>query len=408
VRILFLGLNYRPESTSIGPYTADLAEYLNAQGHHVQVITGFPMAPQWRIWDGYRGRLTQREVINGVPVRRVYLYVPREPRRTLNRILFDLSFSVSALLGGLASGPCDVVVAISPPLQIGLSGWLISRLKRAPLLFHIQDLVPDAAVATGMLTESSIGFKIACWLESFIYRRAKAIGVICAGFGRNLISKGVPTAKVKLLPNYIDLDFMRSIDITDDFRSQHQIGRDEFLVMYSGSIALKQGLEVLIDAAALLMGEPHIKLMIIGEGSSLIDLQARVQQLGLVNIKFLPLQPREMLPQQLRAADVLVITQKRAVTDIVFPGKLLYYMAAGRPIIAAVSANSETGRFIVEQQVGVVTRPEDPADLAAAILRLSREDIQAMGARGRKVVEAKFDRRIVLPEFAACLVEITK
>lgn len=403
VRILILGLNYLPESTSIGPYTADLAEYLKDQGHQVQVITGFPMAPQWRIWDGYRGRLVQREVIHGVPVTRVYLYIPREPRRAMSRVLFDLSFSVSALLGGIFSGPCDVVIAISPPLQIGLSGWLISRLKRAALFFHIQDLVPDAAVATGMLSENSRPVKIARMMERFVYKRARAIGVICDGFKRNLVSKHVPIAKVKLLPNYIDLNFMRPTGPSDDFRNQYAIARDEFLVMYSGSIALKQGLEILIDAAARLADEQHIRFMIVGEGPSLDDLKAKTGQLGLTNVTFLPLQPRESLPQQLSAADVLVITQKRAVTDIVFPGKLLYYMAAGRPIVAAVSADSETGRFITEYQVGVVTPPEEPAELAAAILRLSWEDIRPMGARGRDVVEAKFDRRVVLPAFMECL-----
>ncbi|MCL4410141.1 MAG: hypothetical protein M1356_07515 [Gammaproteobacteria bacterium] len=143
--ILILGLNYRPESTSIGPYTADLAEFLIDQGHQVRVITGFPMAPQWRIWDGYRDRLCQREVINGVPVQRTFLYVPAHPKKALNRILFDISFAVSSLLGGLFSGPSDVVVAISPPLQLGLTGWLLAKLKRARFIFHILDLVPDAA-----------------------------------------------------------------------------------------------------------------------------------------------------------------------------------------------------------------------------------------------------------------------
>ena len=136
MRVLILGLNYLPESTSIGPYTADLAEYLLKCGHRTQVITGFPMAPQWRVWEGYRGEFFRREVINGVPVLRAYLFVPNEPRKTLNRILFDFSFAISALLASFATGSCDLVVAVSPPLQIGVTGWLISLLKQARLFLY--------------------------------------------------------------------------------------------------------------------------------------------------------------------------------------------------------------------------------------------------------------------------------
>src|SRR5258706_71229 len=120
MRILILGLNYLPESTSIGPYTADLAEYLTAAGHHVQVVTGFPMAPQWRVWDGYRRKLFQRETINNVPVQRTFLYVPKRPGKAINRILFDVSYALSALIGGIISGRgSQIIIAVSPPLQIG-------------------------------------------------------------------------------------------------------------------------------------------------------------------------------------------------------------------------------------------------------------------------------------------------
>lgn len=408
MRVLIIGLNYLPESTSIGPYTADLAEYLLKYGHEVEVITGFPMAPQWRIWNGYRGEWFRRERINGVSVLRSYLFVPKEPRKTLNRILFDMSFCFSALLAAIASGRCDLVVTISPPLQIGLTGWIVSLFNQGEFFFHLQDLVPDAAIATGMLSEKSWSVRLARMLEKFIYHQAHGIGVICEGFQRNLAAKGVKSDKIKLLPNYIDLEFMHSQESDGSFRSRHGIGADDFLVMYSGSVALKHGLETLVDAAAQLKSEPGIKFIIVGEGPSLTELKNRVTQLQLSNFLFLPLQPRETLPQQLKAADVLVITQKRAVTDIVFPGKLLYYMAAGRPILAAVSAESETGLFIAKHQVGVVTPPEEPIALAEVILHLRQEGTAKMGQRGRKVAEQYFDRQVVLPAFVRHLENLVK
>jgi colanic acid biosynthesis glycosyl transferase WcaI len=399
VRVLILGLNYLPESTSIGPYTSDLAESLLAAGHSVEVVTGFPMAPQWRIWEGYRGKWFSREVVNGVPIRRCYLYVPKEPRRTVNRVLFDTSFAVSSFLAALTTGRCDLVLSVSPPLQAGLTGSLVSKLKRAPLFVHVQDLVPDAAVATGMLAEGSLAARMARGMERWVYRHAEAVGVICEGFRQNLLAKGVPARKIKLLHNHINLDFIAPGPRDGRFRAQWGIAPSDFVVMYSGSVGLKQGLETLIDTAKLLSSERQVRFVIIGEGPSLPGLVVQATAARLSNVTFLPLQPRELLPEQLAAADVLAITQRRAVTDTVFPGKLLYYMAAARPILAAVSGESETGRFITAQRVGVVTPPEDPAAMAGAILQLRQQGVEELGRRGRAVVEQVFDRRVVLPAF---------
>ncbi len=403
MRILVLGMNYLPESASIGPYTADLAEFLVKRGHDVQVVTSFPMAPQWRIWDGYRGEWWRREVINGVRVLRTYVYVPADPRRALKRVLYDLSFSASGLAGALASGGADVVLAISPPLQLGVTAWIASLFKRAPVCLHLQDLVPDAAVATGLIDERSRMLRLARRLERFVYRRAARIGVICEGFRTNLLAKGVPAEKIDLLPNYIDLEFMRTGPRDDALRARLGARANDFLVMYSGSIALKQGLELLVDAADRLRNEPGVKFAIVGEGPPLEALKDKARVLALANVAFLPFQRRETLPRQLASADALVITQRPTIRDVVFPGKLLYYMAAGRPILAAVSGDSETGRFITATGVGVVTRPEQPDDLAEAILRLRRGGAADMGRRGRAQVEAQFAGTVVLPAFAAAL-----
>ena len=174
-----MGLNYLPESTSIGPYTADLAQYLVHRGHEVQVVTGFPNYPLWRVWEGYRGHFYLREEISGVPVLRTYLFVPANPKKVLNRIIYDLSFSLSSLVAGLMSKTWDLTIAISPPLQLGLTAWLLNRVKGAPFFFHIKDLVPDAAVTTGMLEANSFPVRLANALERFIYRQARGIGVIC-------------------------------------------------------------------------------------------------------------------------------------------------------------------------------------------------------------------------------------
>jgi colanic acid biosynthesis glycosyl transferase WcaI len=406
MRCLILGLNYLPESTSIGPYTADLAQYLLARGHQVQVIAGFPVAPYFRVWDGYRGRMCMREQINGVEVLRTYLYVPSRPGRAGNRILFDSSFALSAMLGGLVCGPVDAVIAISPPLQIGLTAWALARIKGARVYLQIKDLVPEAAIAAGMLAPDGRAARAGHALERAVYKRMHRIGVICEGFRTNLTAKGVPADKVDLLPDYIDLDFMRPAPRVNGFRARHNLAPRHFVVTYSGSVALKQGLRVLVDAAAAMAHEENLRFLLIGDGPYLPDLQNAAFRMAVPNLTFLPLQPRETLPAQLGAADALVITQRKAVNDCVFPGKLLYYMAAGRPILAAVSENSETGSFIKRHQVGLVVAPEDPQALAAGIrtLRDRPELARAMGDAGRALAERRFNREVVLKDFEQILI----
>jgi len=344
-----------------------------------------------------------REMIDGVAVIRTYLYVPKQPRKALQRILFDCSFAASALLGTLFLPRVDLVVVISPPLQLGVTGWLLGLVNRAPCFLQIKDLVPDAAIAVGALREGQWPVRLAHALERFVYRRMAGIGVITPGFRTNLLRKGVPDEKIVLLPDYIDPEFVRPGPVTNLFRAVHGIPPEAFVAMYSGSVALKQGLRTFVEAAAELREHSDILLYLIGEGPYLDELKALSKSLGASNLRFLPLQPRETLPQQLAAANALVVTQTKSVTDIVFPGKLLYYMAAGRPILAAVSEKSETGTFIEEHGIGLVTPPENPQTLAAAILRLKQnpELAEKLGDNGRATCLTMFDRSRVLSRFEA-------
>lgn len=406
MNVVVLGLNYLPESTSIGPYTAELAEHLRERGHDVRVITGFPSAPTWKIWPGYTNRRFMREVINGVTVFRTYLYVPKNPSKALQRILFDCVFSISALAGIFAGKRPHLVVVISPPLQLAITGRIIAALSRARLYLHIQDLVPDAAVAVGALRKGSLAWRVGRALERWAYRSSAGVGVICDGMRRNLIEKGVDPEKVITLPNYVDAGFCESVDRRNNsFRTRFQVPESAFLVMYSGSVSGKQGLQTYVGAAKDFDDEGKVVCCLIGDGANLSELKDVAESLSLKRFLFLPLQPRQELANQLSAADLLVITQRKQVTDIVFPGKLLYYMAAGTAILAAVNEESETGRFIKEHQVGVVVPPEDPAAMAKAIRWMSehREEARAFGRNGRRLIESRFDRSIVLRHFSAHL-----
>ena len=401
MRLLILALNYLPESTSIGPYTADLAEYLHDAGHEVRVVTGFPMAPQWKVWEGYEGRWFMRENIDGVSVLRTFLYVPAKPTRTFNRILFDCSFAFSSLLGGIFHGEADLIIAVSPPLQLGITAWLLGRIKRAPFFLQVQDLVPDAAIGTARLTQDGLGVRLARSMERFVYNKSTGIGVICNGFKRNLVSRNVPADKIRVLPNSLDLELIGVESKDNGFRLDNGIDGDAFLVMYSGSIALKHDLQTFVDAAAEFVPEEGVIFFLIGEGPCKEELEARAREKKISCLRIIPLQPRASLSAQLGAADALIITQQKAVGNAVFPGKLLYYMAAGRPVLASAGADSETGRFVREQQVGLVVEPENPGAMAEAVrlLKQNPSETARLGKNAREVVERMFDRRVVLEDF---------
>lgn len=394
MRTLILGINYFPEVTGIGPYNTDLAEFLAAQGHDVTVLTSFPWYPHWKIADAYRRtRPFVVERINGVRVIRSPILLPAERQTTFRRILFDSSFAATAMLASAGAGRVDTLICVSPPLQLGLSAWFIARTRRARLIVHLQDIVPDAALSAGMM-KAGRAVALSQRLERFVYAHADRISVISQGFRENLLAKGVPGDKVEVLPNWVDASrFVPGSSSAD--RRLLGAPNGETLVLHTGNMGAKQGLETVVDAAAQLEGE-DIAISLIGDGQSRAGLEARAARLGLRKLKFLPLQAD--LPGTLAAANILLLSQRAQVTDSAAPSKLLSYMASGKPIVAAVNENSEAGQLIRQARCGVVVRPEKPVELVEALRELHRhpEKHAGLGAAGRRYVAEHFDRPVIL------------
>jgi colanic acid biosynthesis glycosyl transferase WcaI len=397
MRILLVGLNYAPEVVGIGPYTTELAEHFAASGHKVSVLTSFPYYPHWRIDTRYeRKRPFLVEMINGVRVIRSPILLPGRKQSAFRRILFDSSQSVTALAGSVGVGRVDTVICVSPPLQLGVTAWLIARSRGARFLLHLQDLVPDAALSVGLMREGAAA-GIARRLERFVYTRADLITVISQGFLDNLVCKGVATEKLRLLPNWVETGRFRAVP---DPAVREALGAPdgETLVLHTGNMGAKQGLETVVDAAAELEGE-RVVLTLIGDGSNRAALQRRAAGLSLTNIRFLPLQSD--LPATLAAADVLVLAQRGAVVDSVAPSKLLSYMAAGKPIVASVNERSEAGQMIRRAKCGVVVAPEQPRALADALRDLHRrpDSYHNLGPAGRRHVAEHYERSRVLEQW---------
>lgn len=403
MRILLVGLNYAPEVVGIGPYTTELAEHFAATGHDVSVLTSFPYYPHWKIDPAYRRkRPFVVETINRVRVVRSPILLPGAGHSMLRRILFDSSSAMTSLTASAGIGAVDLVICVSPPLQLGVTAWLIARSRGARLVLHLQDLVPDAALSVGMMGEGR-AVRLARRLERFVYSRAELITVISQGFSDNLIGKGVPKEKLRLLPNWVET---RKFDVSPDPAVRTMLGAQngETLVLHTGNMGAKQGLETVVDAAAELENE-NVVVALVGDGSQRRDLEARAARLGLTNLKFVPLQ--DDFPATLAAADVLVLAQRGQLIDSVSPSKLLSYMASGKPVVAAVNELSEAGRLVRLAKGGVLVPPEDPRALAVAVRTLhgDPESSSAFGDAGRQYVAEHFGRSMILMRWMGLLEE---
>lgn len=392
MKILVLGMNYVPEKTAIGPLTADMCAYLAARGHSIEVVTAFPHYPEWSVYHGYRGKLFAGEILDGVVIRRGYVYVPGKLNAP-QRILYDTSIALSAGLNLVRCAHPDVILVLSPPLQLVLTALAAGKVRRIPVLLVIKDIVPDVAVSVGML-HNSVAIRVASAMERFCYQRADHISVISQGFVGNLAAKGVPEEKISLIPDWVDLEAVRPMDRMSQFRHKHGIGADTFVALYGGNMSLKQGLENVLLAAERLQDRPDIRFFLVGQGTARDGLVEMAKGRRLSNVTFLPFEPEDMFPHMLAAADVLLLNQRADLREAVLPSKFLKYMAAGRPVVAAVHPNSETASYLCQSDCGRAAAPEHPEALADAIRFLARNDNlrRRLGENGRAFAEKHFSR----------------
>ncbi|WP_222262187.1 glycosyltransferase family 4 protein [Modestobacter marinus] len=402
MKILFLGVQFEPEVTGAAPLNTDLCRYLQEQGHEVTAVVGFPSYPQWEVYEGYRGRWYAEEDHDGVRVLRVWQYVPRTPT-AVRRILFDTTVAITSVLAALRTRRPDVILAVSTPLQMGLSAAILGTLWRRPFVFHMQDLLPESATEVGMVNNRRV-VGLIHRLADAIYSRAATVSTIGHGILDALRRRGVPEEKLAYLPNWVDLDRfpVASDEQGRAWRAQHGIGADQFVVMYIGSFGFKQDMVTVVRAAAHLTDRPDVQVVLVGDGADHPRVREVAAELDLPNLRLLPVQPRDDLPAMSAAADVFVLHQKREVVDMVVPSKLLTYGAAGKPIVLAGHPDSQGARLVSEADAGPVVEPESPRALAEAIGALHDDPAarRRCGANARRFVAANFDRSQVLPRLA--------
>ncbi|WP_017744229.1 glycosyltransferase family 4 protein [Scytonema hofmannii] len=401
MHILIYSYNYYPEPIGIAPLMTELAEGLVKQGHQVRVITGMPNYPQREIYPGYRGKWYVTEQKNGVTIQRSYLRIKSKPN-LLDRLLLELSFVFTSIPQALNGWRPDVILLTVPPLLVSLPASLLSWLYNCPVVLNVQDILPEAAVRVG-LVKNKLMIRALEALEKFAYRRAHTISVIAQGFLENLVSKGVPIQKIVCIPNWVNVNFIRPLPKEKNyFRAEHQL-EGKFVVMYSGNIALTQGLETVIEAAISLRHIPEIVFVIAGESKALQWLQKYCLASEVNNVLLVPLQPREKLPEMLAAADIGLVVQKSNVISFNMPSKIPLLLASGRPILASVPATGTAARSVVESGGGIVVTPESPDALAKAILYLyNNPDVATqLGDKGRQFAIERYSFEQALRNYEA-------
>jgi putative colanic acid biosynthesis glycosyltransferase WcaI len=392
MRIMFMAQCYAPENVSAAVLITELATDLARRGHHVVFITGAPNYPQGRVFAGYRNRVYHVEWLDGVRVVRTWSYI--SPRQTFwPRLLHYGTYSASAFYGGLFAGEPDIIVSYSPPLPLGLSAWLLSRLWRVPWVLEVEDLYPDAAVAAGVLhNQGVISFFSA--MERFLYRHATHVSVISESFRRNLDRKGVPPEKITVIPVWADPDIVRPLPRENDFRRRHDLS-GKLVAMYAGNLGLTSCLEDVLTAAKLLKNEADIRFVLVGEGVKKCELEAMAHDAELTNVLFLPYQPREIFPEMLAAADVGLVTLNSSSASSSLPSKIFNVMASARPIVAVAPLDSEIAHLVEDVHCGMVVPPEQPARLAEVLagLRGQAALMAEAGQNGRVELESRYSRR---------------
>lgn len=399
MNILIITDSFPPEIKSSANLLFELSEDLTESGHQITVITGFPKHYVNNIDQRYKGKLFLCERMNKVKVIRLLSisFIRHIPViRGLDQFLLSLVF----ILGGIFSGKQDIIFTYSPPLPLGISAFLVGKIKKVPFIFNVQDIFPQSVIDLGLL-KSKILIRISELMEKFIYKKAHYITVHSEGNRENIISKNVNSEKVIRIYNWVDTNLIKpSTDKNNIFRKKNGLG-EKFIVSFAGVMGFAQDLEVVIRCAELIKLYKNILFLLIGRGIKKNSLIKKTNDLQLNNVKFLPLQPKEVYPSILESSDVCLVTLNKSVKTPVVPSKLLSIMASGRPVVASMNLNGDTPKIIKNAKCGFCVEAGNSEQLSEAILKLyhNSEMRYEFGRNGREYAEKHFSRKICVEEY---------
>lgn len=401
MKAIVYGINYAPELTGVGRYSGEMATWFAANGHSISVVCAPPYYPQWKVGEKYSATTYRSETIDGVNVLRCPLYVPKTVT-TLRRLLHLFSFACSSWLGLLYSAlRCrpEILIVVVPTLFCAPGALLIAKLLRIKSVLHIQDYELDAMLGLNMEGGLKSLKRFATALEGWLLQRFDMVSTISYSMMDLALKKGVDKSRLFFFPNWVDTNFVTPAASGKLYREQWHIEANEKVVLYSGNIGNKQGLEIIIEAADSLREDRSIRFVVVGDGAYREELIASAKSKNLSSIEFHPLQPYENLPSLLALADVHLVVQRRGAADVVLPSKLTAILSAGGNAVITADPDTELGKLCARHEgIAVLTEPENAAALVEGIrATLSRIEVQGrINSTARKYAEQFLDRDAIL------------
>jgi colanic acid biosynthesis glycosyl transferase WcaI len=412
-RLLLIGGNFFPEPTGIGKYTGEMVDWLSKNGFRCTVVTTFPYYPYWKVQEPYLKRSfwfkkeTRQVSEDGLPIEiiRAPHYVPTKPTG-VRRMISDFSFFFSAYLVIIAllfKRRNDFVMTVAPPFQLGLLAILYKKLKGSKFIYHIQDLQVDAAKDL-RLVESEAIIDILFRVEKFILRHADTISTISIGMAKKVRIKC--GKDVCLFPNWVDTTKFFPIVDKERIKVKFGFNPSDRIILYSGAIGEKQGLEAIIYAAKEFKEVTNLKFLICGSGPYKEKLKLLKEKLQLPNVVFYPLQPLDTFNEFLNIADFHLLLQKQNASDLVMPSKLTAILSIGG--IAIITAKKGTSLFeiIDTARAGILIEPENQLELNNAIKKaLFTGNLRALEVNARMFAEKNLAIAQILSEYKATVLK---
>ena len=405
MKLLILTQYFPPEVGAPQNRLFELAIRLKKMGVNVTVLTAMPNYPQMKIYDGYEGKNYMYEEIEGIPVHRASIYLPKN-KSIIQRLLNYFSFVYSSAQVGINKiGDVDVILCESPPLFLGYSALYLKRKKKAKLIFNVSDLWPESAEKLGVVTNKWM-LKLAYRLEEKLYRKSILVTGQTQGICKN-INDRFPFVKTYWFPNGADISYYNPSTVSSDWRKDNGFNANDVLFLYAGIIGLAQGLEIILSAAEKLMDQPSIKFILLGNGPEKEKLQVIKQEKKLLNVYFFDAVSKTLMPEIVKACDAAIIPLLKLPLFLgAIPSKIFENLAMEKAVILAVDGEARE-LFVNQRKCALYSEPENVDDLIKNVLLLANDSLlrKELGKKGRTYVEQSFNRNTIAYNFHQELVE---
>lgn len=390
MKILVMTHAYPPEVRSTSNLVYELSRDMVKKGHSVTVITPLPKYNLDKIPEQYKHKFFLKTKEEGVDIIRIST-LPIHLVGPLQRAFGYLFISAAFLILGLIEKRHDAIFVYSTPFTLGLSAYLVSRLKKTPFVFNVQDLFPQGAIDLGLL-KNPVLIKLFAGIEKFLCKTADMITVHSEGNKKHVIDHGGNANKTMVISNWVDTGVLKPEEKENAFRKEHNL-TGKFVIIFAGVLGYAQDLDVIIESAEKLKNEKDMVFFIVGDGMEKQRIIKKVEELGLQNVRFLPFIPADKYPELVAAADVCLVTLKKTMLTPVVPSKILGIMSCGRPIVASLN-NSDAYEIIEQAKAGICVEAGDSVSMADALLKLykDREFVKMLSENGRKYALANFSR----------------